>query len=208
MNNPFSPNSGASSAPELIPAGTLAWAILTVQGSRQSKETSGTYYNVALTLVGGQYEGRKVFEMIPDVYDTRNSAKWTSIAVKNITRIFESSGWFKPSDPKTYDAFVGKPFDQIMLGMDGQRVAIRIKIEESKDPAYADKNKVGEWLSPNPASGGYKDYQKLIGGQQAVDTARSGAFAPQAAPQAQQASPSFGQGPGWIKNPGSSNAPF
>ena len=202
-HNPFSPNSGAASAPDLIPAGTLAWATLTVVGKKNSKESNGEYFNVELTLLDGEFAGRKVFEMIPNIYDTNNSEKWRRGAIGSITRIFESSGWFKPSDPASYNAYAGKPFDAIMLGMDGQRVAIKVKVEKSKDPAYSDKNKVGEWLSPNPASGGYADYQRLIGGQGAVQSARVGAFAP-AAPSA----PAAGA-PGWIKTPGSSsNAPF
>lgn len=205
MNNPFSPTSGAGSAPELIPNGTLSYAILTVQGVKQSNNTGGTYYNVALTLLEGEYEGRKVFEMIPDINDTRNNDVWRGMAVKAITRILEVAGIFKPSDPKTYEAFVGRPTSDIMNFLDGKRCAVRIKIEKSKDPAYADKNKVGEWLSSNPSSGGYRDYQKLIGGKQAIDTARSNAFAPSAP--SQSTNSAIGQGPGWIKTP-SSNAPF
>lgn len=200
MSNMFSPTSGAGSAPELIPNGTLAWAILTVQAAKQSKSSGGTYYPVTLTLVGGEYEGRKVFDMLPDVQDERNGEKWRKMGITNITRIFESSGWFKPSDPASYNAYNGKDTLAIMNGMDGQRVAIRIKVEKNTDPAYADKNKVADWLSPNPASGGFKDYQKLIGGQGAVDAARGQAFAP--------AAPSVGAAPGWVKSPGPSNAPF
>lgn len=200
MSNMFSPTSGAGSAPELIPNGTLAWAILTVQAAKQSKSSGGTYYPVTLTIVGGEYEGRKVFDMLPDVQDERNGEKWRKMGITNITRIFESSGWFKPSDPASYNAYNGKDTLAIMNGMDGQRVAIRIKVEKNTDPAYADKNKVADWLSPNPASGGFKDYQKLIGGQGAVDTARGQAFAP--------AAPSVGAAPGWVKSPGPSNAPF
>lgn len=198
MNNPFSPTSGAPSAPELIPTGTLAYAIITVQAAKQSKTTGGTYYPVTLTLLGGEFEGRKVFEMIPDWTDSKNNDVWCGMAVKAITRIFEVAGHFKPSDPKSYEAFVGRPTEQILQFLDGQRCAVRIKVEKSKDPAYADKNKVAEWLSPNPASGGFRDYQKLIGGQGAVDTARSNAFVPQAPTQSIPA-----QGPGWIKTPSS-----
>lgn len=201
-SNPFSPSSGAASAPDLVPHGTLSWAVLTVQGKKNSKESNGEYYNVELTLLDGEFAGRKVFEMIPNIYDSNNSEKWRRGAIGSITRIFESSGWFKPAEPASYNVYAGKPFDAIMLGMDGQRVAIKIKVEKSKDPAYADKNKVGEWLSPNPASGGFADYQKLIGGQGAVQQARITAFAP-ANPQA----PSAGT-PGWIKKPGDANAPF
>lgn len=197
--NPFSPSSGAGSAPDLIPHGTLSWAVITVKDKRNSKESNGEYYNLELTLQGGEHEGRKVFEMIPNIYDTNNSEKWRVSGIGAITRIFESSGWFKPAEPASYNAFAGKPFSDIMLGMDGQRVAVKVKVEKSKDPAYADKNKVGEWLSPNPASrSGFSDYQKLIGGQQAVAAARSSAFG----------SPEPLARPGFIKPPSSSNAPF
>ena len=201
-NNPFSPTSGAGSAPDLIPNGTLSWAILSVQSKRNSKESNGEYYSVELTLIGGEHEGRKVFDIIPNIYDQNNSEKWRTSGIGAITRIFESSGWFKPSEPASYNAFAGKPFEAIMQGMDGQPVAIKVKVEKSKDPAYADKNKVGEWLSPNPASrSGYGDYQKLIGGQQAVQQARVQAFAP-----AQPQAPAAGA-PNWIKSP-NTNAPF
>jgi hypothetical protein len=201
MNNMFSPTSGAGSAPELIPNGSLAWAIITIGGAKQSKSTGGTYYPVTLTIAGGEYEGRKVFDMLPDVQDDRNGEKWRKMGITSVTRIFESAGWFTPAKPESYNMFNGKDTLAIMNSMDGQRIAIKVKVEKNTDPAYADKNKVGEWLSPNPASGGFRDYQKLLGGQQAVDSARGNAFAPAPAP-------TVGASPGWIKTPGPSNAPF
>jgi hypothetical protein len=205
-DNLFSPTSGAGSAPELIPTGTLSWAVITMQGAKQSGTTGGTYYPVTLTLVGGDHEGRKVFDLMPDVSDTKNGEKWRQMGITAITRIFESAGVFNAAKPETYAMFKGKEFLAIVNAMDGLRVAVKVKVEKSKDPAYADKNKVGEWLSPNPAStSGFKDYQKLIGGQQAVAQARSTAFGG-AAP---TAAPATGQAPGWIKTPSaSSDAPF
>lgn len=198
MTNMFSPTSGAGSAPELIPNGTLAWAIITVQGAKQSQKSGGTYYPVMLTIVDGEYEGRKVFDMLPDIKDERNGEKWRQMGITNVTRIFESAGWFNPSKPETYAMFNGKETLAIMNSMDGQKVAIKVKVEKNPDPAYADKNKVGEWLSPNPASKtGFKDYQRLIGGQQVVDEARSQAFA----------APSVAAAPAWVKKPTNGN-PF
>lgn len=198
MNNMFSPDSGAAKAPELIPNGTLSWAIITIQAARQSGTTGGTYYPVTLTLVENGYEGRKVFDMLPDINDERNNPKWREMGKSSITRIFESAGVFNPLKPETYSAFAGKETLALMNAMDGLRVAIKIKIEASKDPAYADKNKVGEWLSPNAASGGYRDFQKLIAGQSGVvEQARSAAFS----------APAPTAAPGWVKTPSSSN-PF
>lgn len=199
--NPFSPTSGAGSAPELIPAGTLAWAIIKVTAKKNTKEAGGEYYNLELTIHGGEYEGRKVFEMLPNFQDTRNSDKWRAMGVTNITRIMEAAGFFKPSEPESYNAFKGKPFEVIANFLDGQRCAIKVKVEKNSDPAYADKNKVGDWLSPNPSNRSYADFQRLIGGQSAVTEARSQAFAP-SAPTPGLAKPTF------IKGPGSSNAPF
>jgi hypothetical protein len=199
--NPFSPTSGAGSAPELIPTGTLAWAIIKVTAKKNTKDSGGEYYNLELTVHGGEYEGRKVFEMIPNFQDSRNGDKWRSMGVTNVTRILEAAGFFKQSDPESYNAFKGKPFETMMNFIDGQRCAIKVKVEKNTDPAYADKNKVGEWLSPNTTNRSFADYQRLIGGQAVVDAARSQAFAPSGS------APGF-QKPSFIKTPGNSNAPF
>lgn len=199
--NPFSPTSGAGSAPELIPTGTLAWAIIKVTAKKNTKDSGGEYYNLELTVHGGEYEGRKVFEMIPNFQDSRNGDKWRAMGVTNMTRILEAAGFFKQSDPESYNAFKGKPFETMMNFIDGQRCAIKVKVEKNTDPAYADKNKVGEWLSPNTTNRSFADYQRLIGGQAVVDAARSQAFS------SSGSVPGF-QKPGFIKTPGNSNAPF
>lgn len=211
MNNPFNTRSGAAQAPDLIPNGTLSHAIINIQAAKTSGTTGGTYYPVVLTLVGGEYEGRKVFDMLADWNDARNKQGWIDMAVRNVTRIFEVAGVFNPADENSYNRFVGASTEQVLQALDGQRCAIRIKVEKSSDPAFADKNKVGDFLSSCPTSGGYRDYVKLGGGQGAITQARSGAFSPPVAkPQAlaQPQAPVFGQGPGWIKNPPSGNAPF
>lgn len=200
----FDINDGKAQAPELIPHGTLAFAIASVKGSKQSKNTGGTMFNIELTLVGGQHEGRKVFDLVPDITDNRNSEGFIKMGKAKIVQMFETIGFFKPSDPSTYKQF-GSDFNAAMTRLDGNRVAVRIVIEKSKDPAYSDKNKVGDYLSSNPVSGGYRDYVKLIGGQATVSAARKDAFAP--------AQPAATAAPGWIKTPtppasSSTDAPF
>ena len=194
MDFTFQPESGASSAPDLIPAGVLSYALVTIGAAKQSKDSGGTYYPLTLTLIGGQYEGRKIFETIPDIFDTKNSEKWRAIAKTNITRMFEVGGVCNPANPETYEALQGKDFLTLCNFLDGKRIAIRVKVEVSTDPAYADKNKVAEYLTTNPSSPGYKNYIKLIGGQQVVAEARSNAFT---APVAQAPATA----PGWIKVP-------
>ena len=208
MNNMFSPDSSAGKAPELIPTGTTAWAIIQVQAARQSGNTGGTYYPVALTIVDGPYAGRKVFDMIPDFNDPRNKPKWNEMGQIAVVRIFESGGVFQVGNTPSYHQFAGKETLALMNAMDGLRVAIKIKIEEPKDPAHSQKNKVSEWLSPNPKSAGHREYNALAGGSGSVDQARN-SFAPSAP------APVVGQGPGWILKapaappaPASQNNPF
>jgi hypothetical protein len=200
----FDQEDSKSTAPELIPAGTISYAMVKVGEKRQSKATGGTMFNIELTLIGGQYEGRKVFDLLPDVTDTRNSEGFIKMGKAKIVHMFETIGFFKPSEPDTYRQF--KDFVSAMTRLDGNRVAVKISIEKNPDPAYADRNKVAEYLSSNPASKGYRDYVKLIGGQQAVQAARAGVFA------ATAPAPASGT-PGWVKTPTpqpspSSDAPF
>lgn len=195
MDFTFQPESGATSAPDLIPAGVLSYALVTIGAAKQSKESGGTYYPLTLTLIGGQYEGRKIFETLPDVFDTKNSEKWRAIATTNMTRMFEVAGVCNPANPETYKGLQGKDFLTLCNFLDGKRIAIRIKVEVSTDPAYANKNKVGEYLSTNPTSQGYKNYVKLLGGQSVVAEARSNAFSNPAV------APAPASAPGWIKVP-------
>lgn len=203
MDYTFQPESGATSAPDLIPSGVLTYALVSIGAAKQSKESGGTYYPLTLTLIGGQYEGRKVFEIIPDVTDTKNSEKWRTIGGTNLTRMFEAAGLFNPANLQSYSQFQGKPFLTLCNALDGKRIAIRIKIEQSTDPAYADKNKVAEYLTPNPTSQAYKNYVKLLGGKQVITEARANVFNAPAAP---------ASAPGWIKTPQEKldpdNAPF
>jgi hypothetical protein len=158
-------------------------------------------FNIELTLIGGQYEGRKVFDLLPDVTDNRNSEGFIKMGKSKIVHMFETIGFFKPSEPDTYKQF--KDFVSAMTRLDGNRVAIKIAVEKNPDPAYADRNKVAEYLSSNPTSRGYRDFVKLIGGQAAVNEARSSVFG-SPAPKANTASPD------WVKTAPapSSDAPF
>ena len=195
----FSFGGGAADAPSLIPAGTLSFALITF-GAAKTSGKGATYYPVTLTLMGGQYEGRKVFDSLPDLRDPNVSSGWKKMAQGRLVRILETVGLFNPAAPESYKAFNNAPFDEVARAIDGKRVAIRISMEKSEDPAYADKNKVGEYLSPNQKSAGYKDFIQLQGGQGAINDARSAAFAP-----AQAASAA----PNWIKDPSAdTNSPF
>lgn len=192
----FSPTSGASQAPSLIPAGTLAFAVVKVREIKKSKSTNGEYADLELTLDGGEFQGRKVFEMIANPLDENNTEAWRNMAIASLTRMFESAGIFKTENPASYDQFNGQSFLTICQFLDGARIAIKVKVEKDKTGAYPDKNKVGEYLSPNPQSGGNAGWQKLASGQtQASAAARTSAFA------ATPSAPAAGNSPSWLNAP-------
>ncbi len=179
----FSPESGKRTQGELIPKGTLAWVGVTFQAMKNSKESGGQYANFELTILGDgvPHAGRKIWTMICDPYDLRNSDKWRPMAVAAMTRIFEAFDVFTPENPDSYNRFNGAPFSKICEELDGAVAAIKVGLEAGQD-GHADKNVVGEWLSPNPVSGGHKDFAKLANPQQAAEVNRAGFLASATAP--------------------------
>jgi len=185
----FNPESGAAKPVNLIPAGELCFVKVGVRKINNSKETGGEYFDLELRVVGGPYHGRVVFDMLCSPFDTRNSEAWRAMGITGITRALEAAKVFVPEKPETYNMFndlptgtpeeIHKASQTLAHELDASLVAIKVKIEKGQD-GYADKNKVGEWLSPNPKSGGYKLFQKLVElsqtWEQAGEQARSGAF--------------------------------
>lgn len=171
--NPFSPTSGARTPISLIPDKTLAWVGVEIRGMRQSKNTGGDYADIEFTVASGEYEGRKFWDRIADPYDTRNSEAWRQMAVANLTRAFEACEIFSPDRPESYNLFVGKTFIDICTALDRQVVAVRVKVEDGEKDGQADKNVVGEYLSPNPNSGGHKGFLTLINPSAVADQGRT-----------------------------------
>ncbi len=169
--NLFSQESAAPTSGPLIPAKTLAWVGLHVRGLKHTKTDGGLYADIELTVIQGPYEKRKIWVMICDPYDKRNSEGWRKMAVSAMTRIFESAKIFIVGDPASYQKFANKPFQDIAAALDGIAAACEIKIAKSAD--YPDKNDISEWLSPNPVSGSVKKFTALINPEQASDAARS-----------------------------------
>lgn len=194
----FSNKSGIGEKSELIPAGTLAHAIVTVNQIKQSQSTDGRYMQLELTISSGQYENRKLWDMVCDPTDERNSEAWRKMGLLALTRAFEAAGVFDPSNPDSYEVFEGKSFEEIARTLDGCQVAIKVKIEKSPDPAHADKNKVAEWLTPNKESTGHVGWKKL--------KAELDDSVPKAV-EKKFSAPSAGTTPAWMRN-NKGGAPF
>lgn len=188
----FSPETSKGSSPSLIPDKTLHFASVNVQGIGTSKTTGGSYAKLELILIQGPYEGRRLYTIIMNPTDPKNvnQAKRAEnkpdgamMGLTALTRAFEACRIFDVADPSTYKRLDGRDFGQICEALNGQRVAVKIKLVPAKD-GYDEKNEVSEWLSPNPQSGGYIGWKRLIGGENSVQQARAGAFGAPAAPAA------------------------
>jgi hypothetical protein len=180
FGNPEPKNMG-----ELVPAGTLAWAVFALQEKRYGRESGAGYYAIELTIEGGPFNRRKVFTMISDPLDANASEEGRTRAFGTMKRALESSGLL---NPQTAPQFANVHPDTVIQWLAGKKVAVKVGIEKGKD-GYADKNKVADWLSPNPESGGYKLFAQLINpppaapAQGSFGAAAPGGFtAPAAAP--------------------------
>jgi hypothetical protein len=169
---------------DLIPHGTLAWAILKIKPKgpvgqpgfapdpndwvTPSRSTEGgAYLDCELTILEGPYNKRKVFEMIgvagSDAYVNQGRA-----AIRAILEV--GKGANITSNPGGYRInHYGE--------LDGLKVAVKIKVEKGgvKNAAtgerYPDKNRVAKWLTPNKDSDGYKDFERLLKGDTAPSSA-------------------------------------
>lgn len=158
MSMDFSHGAGVTTQADLIPNGQLAFAILTIKGIKNNANTGSRSIEFEATIDEGQpFARRKIFGFIGDPNHEANSEGYRQMGLVAITRILESGRGAGPNNPAGYQI---NGYEQ--LG--GLRVPIKIGIEPGQN-GYADKNKVAEWLTPNPASqSGHKLYQKLMAG--------------------------------------------
>lgn len=188
---------------EVIPDGTLAWAIVKVRPFNldqglvltPSQSTPGNaYLDVELTILDGPYARRKVWDriMLKAVGDKADKTIGMGMAkVRHILEIGREVVGFAPTDPKyRLGATSGAIGDMVLMELDELRCAIKVKVEPSQN-GYPAKNKVAQYLSPNPSSDTHKAFERLVAG----DTAPPAGMAttqPKAASPA--AKPSWAQG--------------
>lgn len=193
--SPETSNTGSTSF-DLIPAGTIAKAVIAVRDIKHSQSTGARYLDLELIIDGGKYDRRRIFGIICDPWDDKTSEKAKEMAVGTITRIMESVGVFDHNNPESYNTFNNAGIQEVGMAISAKPVHIVIGIQKGKD-GRADKNEVKEWTSPNPKSNGYKSYQLAKSGAESV----GGAAAPTAAPTiTKAASPALGTvKPPWMK---------
>jgi hypothetical protein len=174
----FSQTSGVSSPTDLIPSGFLCWAMVTMRGMKNSQSSTSRYADLELVVADNQPNARrKIWTKIGDPDHEGNSEGYRTMGMTSLTRMLESAGFVDPKDPKSYEALNGRSCEEILMALDGKYVAIKVKIEAGKD-GHADKNDVGDFLTPNELSSSYKAFKKLEAGDhgiQANPAARPGA---------------------------------
>ncbi len=154
----FSGSAGAATPFDLLPKGQLAWAILTVKGVKASA-AGGGYLDCELTLCDDQpFARRKIFDMIGDPQNGGNSEKYREMGMIAITRILECG---RGAGPNNLPGYQIENYQQLS----GLKVAIKVGVEEGTG-GHNDKNRVAEYLTPNPASqSGHKGFQALMRGE-------------------------------------------
>lgn len=194
----FSPQSSVQDQPEIIPAGSLVKALLVVKDTKQSKASGATYTDIELRVCEGNFEKRVFFDMIMNPFDANASDGGKKMGILALTRICEAVGIFSVADPKSYERYSdpATTIYDVLPDIDGQIVAVKVKIEKGTD-GRADRNKVAEWLTPNPNSGtGFKGWEELNNGP-SNPPQRATAFAGNSTTTASSQSTS----PKWLKNP-------
>lgn len=165
-------DTNAQGGSELIPDGTLAWAIVTVRPHNAdqgiclvpSKSSEGKYLDVELTILEGKYARRKVWDRI----GLEGSEKWVARGMSSVRHILEVGREiqdYKAGNPAYRLGEQTKTNgDWVFTELNELRCAVKIGIEPGKD-GYQAKNVVRSYLSPNPASDTNKAFQKLCAGE-------------------------------------------
>lgn len=191
----FSQTSGNSTPMDLLPRGFLCWAMLTYRGMKTSDKTGSRYADLELTIADRQpFARKKIWTMVGDPDYSDNSEGYRNMGMTALTRMVEAAGIVNPSDAASYEKLNGLPTEKVMMMLDGKYVALSIGIEKGEG-GYPDKNKVGDFLTPNEQSSGYKNFMKLSNGDhgntgQNNPAASRGGFGSQSGTQARPAATS------------------
>lgn len=150
---------------ELVPHGTLAKGLLRIkwfnrdQGlvETQSKSSDARYLDCEITIVEGDFKGRKIFTRI----GTAGSEGYCNMGRAAIRAILECSRNAHPqNNPQGY---LVDGYQQLDNDGEGAYVAFKVK-EEPEQNGYPAKNDIAVFLSPVPESGTKKDWDRLMAG--------------------------------------------
>jgi hypothetical protein len=147
-------------APDLIPPGTLCTGIVGVRAIKIGSGSGARYMDLEITINRGPYEKRKVWTNVMDPADPQQSAGGKEMGQRAIIRMFETAGIFVPGNLQSYQQWDGATIEQIGAALVGKEIAFSVKIESQE--GYADKNGIGDFLTPNPSSAVAAKWKKLL----------------------------------------------
>ena len=165
LNN-IPPMEGGSGDFELIPDGTVVSAIIKLEGGdieipeygagkyfKQSQTTSAKWLPIELTIMGGSFDKRKVWQNIfvdGDAKDDNGMSKARKIGLNTIKQMVDSGFGISPKDEGD-DARAKRASIQGIHMINGMTISCTLGIEKGRD-GYADRNKIKTVLtldSPN-----------------------------------------------------------
>jgi len=162
LNN-VPPMEGVSGDFELIPDGTVVSAIVKLEGGdteipeygagkyfKQSQTTSAKWLPIELTIMGGNFDKRKVWQNIfvdGDARDENGMSKARKIGLNTIKQMVDSGFGISPKD-ESDDARAKRASIQGIHMINGMTICCTLGIEKGNN-GYADRNKIKTVLTPD-----------------------------------------------------------
>tara|TARA_R110000796_G_scaffold40391_2_gene99906 strand:+ start:200 stop:817 length:618 start_codon:yes stop_codon:yes gene_type:complete len=162
LNN-VPPMEGGSGDFELMPDGTVVSGIIKLSGGdievpeygggtyfKASQSTSAKWLPIELTIVGGSFDKRKVWQNIfvdGDAKDENGMSKARKIGLNTIKQMVDSGFGISPKDEGD-DARAKRASIQGIHMINGMTVSCTLGIEKGRD-GYPDRNKIKTVLTPD-----------------------------------------------------------
>ena len=148
---------------ELIPDGTVVNAIIKLSGGtieipeygagryfKESMTTTAKWLPIELTIVGGAFDKRKVWQNIfvdGDAKDENGISKARKIGLNTIKQMVDSGFGISPKD-ESEDARAKRASVQGVHMLNGMNISCTLGIEKGRD-GYPDRNKIKTVLTPD-----------------------------------------------------------
>ena len=152
----------------LIPDGTIVRGILMFEGGdhvkpefsqsarffKKSQNTSAEWMPIAMTIVGGEYDRRKVWQNIfvhGDAIDEKTGVSKARLIGLNTIRDIVNSAHGLDANDMSPEAQAKRQINGVE-DLQGMEVCFVVGIEKSNDPQYKDKNRIKSFLPANSPS--------------------------------------------------------
>jgi hypothetical protein len=130
----------------LIPSGTIAPAIISVRGRKDTNAGDGVMLDCEITISDGEFDKRKLWDMMMiEGNGGEGHTKAVEITMSRVRAIVESAYGIEPEDASD-EAVAARDLDD-WEDIDGLEVLVKIGIEKDKTGQYPDKNKIVAFIT-------------------------------------------------------------